>query len=305
MLSRRDQFCLKKNTKGKKKRGPKANRGKGKGATATLKKAKSMSPSKRKRVMMKVWPVATLKVRPSATVDSLDHGPGGESEEEPAKGKRGKTAAAAKPSKALPSPKAKAKAKGKAKAKSMPAKTAAKPKAKSTAKKASPKKSESPEASKSGDKRKAYPNLTPSEILRWYFEAGNEKEVVAVVADFATGWQDGECNAKFKADLKASLPELWQVGLTMYWTRAGAGTLHKASGKELGNFASGGARRELSWATKMSAAAKVASMFGFMVDSLVYEGYMSEDDLPGSDLIEEMKNIFKNILCDALSEMAV
>ena len=283
-LTKRDQFRL----KARKKDGPRPGRKstkKKRGSDAS--KCAVASPPKRRRRLL----------RKSSRVAEKEHE---DEDEEAGEGPAPKAKAKCSPkAKAKCSAKAKAKAKcsakakakcsakakacsAKAKAKCSPkAKAKCSPKAKATAKSAAKVKRDPPAGKKTCRGRRAPPCegdavFSLDEGLWWYLYVDGQDEVKKIIADFTqeAEFKDGTLCTAFKADLKARVDDSAMFGMTMYWTRPAVGLLHRTTGIEIGQVSIG--KVEATWAAKMAALGKAASLLATYIEGLIKDGYVED-----------------------------
>ncbi|CAE7039892.1 unnamed protein product [Symbiodinium sp. KB8] len=295
VLTKRDQFRLKSG----KKDGPRpGRRGKKRGAVAAKAKAgkcAGVSPSKRRRRLLKG---ASRDEAKESEGDAVEPAP------EPKPKAKAKGKAKAKPSpkaKPVASPKAKAKAKAKARASGADSK-------KGAAKDSKPESKAKPAAEKTTKRgRRAPPDeegqvIGLDEGLWWFLYVDSRQEVTKIIKDFAASFASGSLGPVYKKDLKAQVEEGERFGLTMYWTRAAVGLLHKSSGVEVGQIAAGG-KVVATWGAKMAAVAKAGSLLAGYIDSLVKDGYVEDeaDSITQSYDIYEMKEFLKTASMKAVT----
>ena len=77
----------------------------------------------------------------------------------------------------------------------------------------------------------------------------------------------------------------------------------KAKAAKLGYFSCPVTRsKDCPWGFKMAAVAKATSLFGYYVDSLIYDGYADPTSPETSKDLDIMRNIFKSAVQDSVKK---
>ncbi|CAE7840314.1 unnamed protein product [Symbiodinium sp. CCMP2592] len=142
-----------------------------------------------------------------------------------------------------------------------------------------------------------------SDGLWWYLYVDSQDEVTKIIADFTqeADFKDGMLCSQFKADLKARVDDSQLFGMTMYWTRPAVGLLHRTTGIEIGQVSIG--KIEATWAAKMAALGKAASLYAAYIEGLIKDGYVEDTATAMTESYDifEMKEFLKKAVISAIA----